>query len=128
MSTPFDPAAPNAIAQLREQLQSAPETVQFDQVQQTIAAHYHYTPSAFDNGAGDDNVHNGAGSNEGSCRLFAFARAQGFDARQTLHCFGHFYRDHVLGHPDGSDHANIRTFMRHGWDGIRFQREPLQPK
>lgn len=128
MSTPFDPAAPDAVARLRLQLESAPETVQFDQVQQIIAAHYDYTPCAFDNGAGDDCVHNAAGTNEGSCRLFAFARAQGFDAQQTLLCFGHFYRDHVLGKPEGNDHANIRTFMRHGWDGIHFHGEPLRPK
>lgn len=125
MSVPFDPAAPTAIAQLRAQLETAPEAVQFDQIQQLIAAHFDYTPCAFDNGIGDDRVRNAAGSNEGSCRLFAFARAQGFDETQTLHCFGHFYRDHVLGNPAGSDHANIRTFMRHGWAGIRFQGEAL---
>lgn len=128
MSTTFDPAAADAIANLRSQLQSAPETVQFDQVQQVIAAHFHYVPGAFDNGLGDDCVHNAAGTNEGSCRLFAFARAQKLDAQQTLHCFGHFYRDHVLANPSGSDHANIRTFMRHGWAGIHFHSEPLQPK
>lgn len=128
MSTPFDLAATDAIARLRAQLDAAPESVQFDQVQQVVAAHFVYTPTAFDNGIDGDCVHNAAGTNEGSCRLFAFARNQGFDQQQTLHCFGHFYRDHVLGNPAGSDHANIRTFMRHGWDGIRFHGEPLQAK
>lgn len=129
MSTPVtNPSAAGATASLREQLDTAPETVQFDQVQQIIAAHFIYTPSAFDNGIGSDCVHNAAGTNEGSCRLFAFARAQGFDQQQTLHCFGHFYRDHVLGNSSGSDHANIRTFIRHGWAGIHFHAEPLQAK
>lgn len=133
MSTPLDtvaanPCATDAIARLRAQLDSAPESVQFDQVQQIIAAHFDYTPTAFDNGHDDDSVHNAAGANEGSCRLFAFARAQRFSKEQTLHCFGHFYRDHVLGNPAGSDHANIRTFMRHGWAGIRFHGEPLRAK
>ncbi len=128
MSTPFDPATDDAIARLREQLDSAPESVQFDQVQQLIAAHFIYTPAAFDNGIDADRVHNAAGTNEGSCRLFAFAHAQQLDEQQTLHCFGHFYRDHVLGNPTGSDHANIRTFMRHGWGGIRFHGEPLRAR
>jgi hypothetical protein len=112
------------IDQLLQQLRAAPGTVQFDQVQQLIADHYHYTPTAFDNGG----VHNAAGQNEGSCRLFAFAQLQGLDERHTLHCFGHFYRDHVLGNPDGSDHANIRTFMRDGWGGIRFHGSALAPR
>ncbi len=128
MSAPSNATAADAISRLLQQLQGAPAEIQFDQVQQLIAAHYDYTPCAFDNGVGDDCVHNAAGTNEGSCRLFAFARDRQLDEQQTLHCFGHFYRDHVLGNPAGSDHANIRTFMRHGWAGIRFHGEPLRAK
>lgn len=117
-----------SIDALLAQLRDSPATVQFDQVQQAIAAHYHYTPTAFDNGIGEDSVHNAAGQNEGSCRLFGFAQLQTLSEQQTLHCFGHFYREHVLGNPDGSDHANIRTFMRHGWAGIRFAGHALTPR
>jgi hypothetical protein len=117
-----------AITALLTQLEERPETVQFDAVQQLIADHYHYRPTAFDNGIGADLVHNPAGQNEGSCRIFSFARAQGLNPQQTLHCFGHFYRERVLGNPDGSDHANIRTFMRHGWAGVRFAGEALRPR
>ena len=38
-----------------------------------IDALYDFTPSAFDNGE----VHNAAGQNNGSCRILAFAQAQG---------------------------------------------------
>jgi hypothetical protein len=34
----------------------------------------------------------------------------------------------VLGHPDATDHQNIRQFMQHGWAGIRFNGEALQAK
>ena len=58
----------------------------------------------------------------------AFAQLHELDAARTLACFGRYYREDVLRHPDGSDHANIRTFMRHGPAGIRFARPVLEPR
>lgn len=91
----------------------------FEDVQAFIQACYDYTPTAFENGLGEARVRNAAGQNEGSCRLFAFARLQGLDEQATLRCFGRHYQ-HVLADPAGQDHANIRQFMHHGWAGIRF--------
>lgn len=98
-------------------------TLDFEAVQDWIADRYDYTPTAFTNGS----VDNAAGSNEGSCRLFAFAQDQGLDASTTLLCFGRHYR-HVLADPAGQDHANIRQFMLHGWAGIRYAGSALRPK
>jgi hypothetical protein len=42
--------------------------------------------------------------------------------------FGDYYRKDVLEHPEGSDHANIRQFIRDGWQGIQFDSDVLQPK
>lgn len=89
---------------------------------------YDYTPTAFDNGIGEGAVHNAAGQNEGSCRIFAFAKLNGLNDADTLACFGRFYRVDVLQHPEKQDHGNIRNFMRHGWAGIRFQGEALKAK
>ena len=108
------------IDSLLQQLRTAPERVEFAQVQDCIAAHYHYTPTRFRNGLGDDPVDNPAGSNEGSCRLFAFAQLHDLNEARTLACFGRYYREDVLGDLGGSGHANIRRFLRDGWDGIRF--------
>lgn len=91
-----------------------------------INAHYDYTPTAFDNGSDEGRVHNAAGQNEGSCRIFAFARLNHLPEADTLACFGRFYRKDVLENPDGHDHGNIRNFMRHGWSGITFHGEALQ--
>jgi hypothetical protein len=85
---------------------------------------YDYTPTAFDNGE----LHNAAGQNEGSCRLFAFAQLQGLSQADTLALFGRFYRADVLQNPGGSDHGNIRNFMRQGWAGIRFEGVALTPR
>lgn len=100
------------------------ERYDFEDVQSYIQNHYRYTPTAFENGLGEDRARNAAGQNEGSCRLFAFARLEGLGEEDTLRCFGRHYR-HVLADPAGQDHANIRQFMRHGWAGIRFSGDAL---
>ena len=113
------------IEQLLQKIRLHPDTVCFDEVLATIGEHYQYTPTRFRNGLGDDCVINEAGQNEGSCRIFAFAQMNGLNQAETLCCFGRFYRDDVLGNPDGSDHANIRHFMRDGWSGIAFDSNAL---
>jgi hypothetical protein len=85
---------------------------------------YDFTPTAFSNGA----TRNEADQNNGSCKLFSFAKLHGLSQQQTLTCFGDYYRKDVLGNPDGSDHANIRNFMKSGWEGISFEGEALKPK
>ena len=42
--------------------------------------------------------------------------------------FGSYYRDDVLGDPSGEDHANIRNFMKYGWDGVLFDSNALTAK
>ncbi len=110
------------------QLQQAADSVAFSDVIATIEQHYDYAPQGFSNGLGDDPVVSAAGSNEGSCKIFAFAQRAGLDREQTLACFGGYYRDDVLGDPDGDNHANIRRFMRDGWDGICFDGPVLSPR
>ena len=52
----------------------------------------------------------------------------GLDQEQTLTCFGDYYRKDVLEHPEGSDHANIRNFIKSGWSGIKFETQALKAK
>ena len=115
------------IAELLQHIRNAPHALAFPDVIAAINAHYDYTPTQFSNGVGDDRFVNAAGSNEGSCRIFAFAQLQHLNEAETLACFGQFYRD-VLATPDATDHANIRTFMRHGWSGIYFEGIALRTK
>ncbi|WP_077338153.1 HopJ type III effector protein [Pseudocolwellia agarivorans] len=106
---------------LLTQLSEAPEQVSFDEVINTIAENYQYTPSTFSNGS----VVNDAGTNEGSCKIFAFAKLHKLSKEQTLACFGKYYREDVLKHPEGNDHGNIRNFMISGWEGIVFSGDAL---
>lgn len=106
-----------------KKLTDEPEHIEFADVMATIADNYNYTPTAFTNGS----TTNAAGSNEGSCKIFAFAKLHNLSVEHTLACFGAYYREDVLQHPQASDHANIRQFMQHGWQGIQFDAEPLSP-
>lgn len=112
------------LEQLQTQLVQQPEHIEFGEVIALIDSLYDFTPAAFTNGEQD----NPAGQNNGSCKLFAFARLQGFTEEETLACFGAFYREDVLGHPEGEDHQNIRNFIKTGWLGIEFADQPLSPK
>lgn len=105
-------------------LRSNPESIQFSDVIAFIMQHYEYQPTRFSNGE----IINEAGKNEGSCKIFAFAQLHCLSEQDTLALFGQHYRDDVLKHPSGSDHANIRNFMKHGWKGIRFEGTVLTPK
>ena len=113
------------VEQLIQQLKDNPESVEFEQVMEAIAAGYDYSPTRFVNGLGEEKAVNEAGTNEGSCKIFAFAKLNGLNEQETLACFGRYYREDVLQYPDGSDHANIRNFMKHGWAGIAFEGEAL---
>ena len=105
-----------------ERLRATPEQIEFADTIAAIEAHHDYTPTAFRNGA----VDNAAGQNGGSCKILAFGLLAGLSEAETLACFGRYYSDDVLGHPDGTDHANIRNFMRSGWAGVRFDGETLR--
>ncbi len=105
---------------LEELLSSTPETIEFDQVIQHIKENYIYTPTRFTNGRGDTQVINEAGSNEGSCKIFSFGQLNNLNEKQTLACFGNYYREDVLEHPENTNHANIRNFIQSGWAGIHF--------
>ena len=109
---------------LLEKLSSDPDDVQFDEVISVIDESYDFNPCRFGNGA----MVNEVGQNNGSCKIFAFARLHNLSEQQTLHCFGEYYRKDVLAKPDGTDHKNIRNFMVTGWSGIKFDGAPLRDK
>lgn len=101
--------------------------IDFQQTIAIIAEYYHYQPTQFSNGL-QTPLLNEAGRNEGSCKIFAFAQLHQLDEQQTLSLFGNYYRLDVLGNPEGSDHQNIRHFIRDGWAGIAFAGTALRAK
>jgi hypothetical protein len=109
---------------LLNQIKTNPESVEFAEVMAVIEANYTHTPSAFTNGA----LENSAEQNQGSAKLLAFAQLQGLSEAETLACFGTYYRNDVLGNPEGSDHGNIRNFMVSGWAGVKLPEGVLTAK
>ena len=99
------------------------EALVFADVLALIGENYHYQPTEFSNGE----LVNVAGTNEGSCKVFSFAKLHDLTEAETLSLFGEHYRD-VLNTPDSSSHQNIRQFMQTGWQGIEFKGVALVAK
>ena len=110
--------------QLLRSLKENPNQVEYEAVLALIDELYEFTPVRFTNGG----IVNEAGRNLGSCKILAFAKLVRLSEEQTLHCFGSFYRDHVLKYPDNLDHPNIRSFMAEGWGGVHFDGAALKIK
>jgi len=107
--------------ELLAQLQAG--TAKFSDVLAHIEARYQHTPTAFQNGV----QHNAATENQGSAKVFSFAKLQDLDQAQTLSLFAEHYAS-VLATPEGTDHQNIRQFMQNGWDGVKFEGQALAEK
>lgn len=112
------------LQELKNKLNKAPETVSFTDTMAVIEANYIFTPTAFTNGE----LKNAAGENSGSCKLFAFAKKQNLTKEETLACFGAYYFEEVLKNPEGSNHQNIRNFIKTGFAAIQFEAEVLLEK
>ncbi len=98
-------------------------TINFADVISFIDDNYHYTPVEFTNGQ----VVNPAGVNEGSAKVFGFAKLHGLNQLNTLALFCEHYQS-VLDNPDGQDHANIRSFLYWGWQAFSMPTNPLSPR
>jgi hypothetical protein len=112
------------IESLLNKIRTQPEQLEFAEIMDLIESEYSFTPVAFSNGE----ISNEANTNNGSCKIFSFGLLHQLTEIETLACFGAYYRDDVLKHPEGSDHGNIRNFMKTGWAGIRFESDALKLK
>ena len=98
-------------------------SAKFADVLAFIEARYQHTPTAFQNGT----QLNAANENQGSAKVFSFAKLEGLNQQDTLKLFAEHYAS-VLATPEASDHQNIRQFMQNGWDGVKFEGEALTAK
>lgn len=107
-----------------ELVKKAPERINFTAVIEYIDEHYDFIPTSFTNGE----TTNEPNKNNGSCKVFSFAKLNGLSKEETLALFGKYYRDDVLKNPEGTDHQNIRNFMKSGWEGISIDGNALRKK
>ncbi|PNK59971.1 HopJ type III effector protein [Psychrobacter sp. FDAARGOS_221] len=99
------------------------KAIGFNDVINFIDDFYRYTPVKFVNG---DAV-NEPGENEGSAKVFGFAKHHQLNQLDTLALFGEHYHS-VLATPNGTDHANIRNFLHWGWQAFLMEKNPLTPR
>jgi len=96
-----------------------PTSIAFADTMALIEEQCEYLPNMFS----VDGLESKKGENEGSNKIFSFARLTGLvndPIEVTLALFGEYYQKDVLGNPSGTDHGNIRGAMRAGWSGVRF--------
>ena len=111
----------NNILQFVEKVTKNPSSITFTETIAIIDSNYNFIPTAFKNG----NHFNNVNENNGSCKIFAFAKINNLNKEVTLTLFGNHYFDDVLKNPNGVNHQNIRNFMFFGWDEIVFNGEAL---
>lgn len=99
------------------------KAIGFSDVINFIDDFYRYTPVKFING----DLVNEPGTNEGSAKIFGFAKHHGLDQLDTLKLFGEHYHS-VLATSNGTDHANIRNFLYWGWSAFLMEENPLTPR
>ena len=110
------------LEEFKNKLATKPTNISFSDTMSVIESNFTFTPTAFTNGT----ITNELGQNSGSCKVFAFAKMEGFTKEDTLACFGAYYFDEVLQEPEGDGHQNIRNFMKSGFEGLTFDGEPLK--
>ncbi|MFD0764344.1 HopJ type III effector protein [Mucilaginibacter lutimaris] len=98
-------------------------SIKFADVINFIDTYYTHQPTAFKNG----NAYNEATQNQGSAKVFTFARLNNLGKDDTLQLFAEHYQA-VLDTPNGTDHQNIRQFIANGWEGISFEGDALTLK
>ena len=119
--TKYHEAVKNMAKNLHDAL--AQGTLKFSDVLAYIEQKYHYQARAFRNGTLQNQQH----ENQGSAKILSFAQLEGLNEHDTLALFAEHYQ-HVLTHPEGTEHQNIRQFMQHGWQGVYFESLALSKK
>lgn len=110
--------------EFKNKLANNAKEINFTETISVIESMYEFTPATFTNGE----LKNEASQNQGSCKVFSFAVKQNLSKEDTLACFGQYYFNDVLEHPNATDHQNIRNFMKTGFEGLHFESEALTEK
>ena len=92
------------------------DALTFEEVIEVIDTYFESQLLVFKNG----DIVNQQGENEGSAKLLSYAALSEMDKETTLKLWGQYYRE-VLNDPNGTSHANIRNFMKYGWEGVPFE-------
>ena len=90
------------------------ESVTFKETIDFLDTHYFYFEVPFKNGP----LYSKPNENTGTAKILSFGLMTRMTEAQTLAMFGEIYRNLS---PDGTDHANIRQFIKTGFAGVSFE-------
>lgn len=90
----------------------------FQETLDNIKSHYQTIGSSFNNGE----IKNSTSQNQGSAIIFSFSLLNNLTKEETLSLFGEHYEEVVSNknNPEYDKHANIRQFMKTGFEGLNF--------
>lgn len=126
-ANPGAQAVVDALCELAEQ-EHGLSGVKFVEVMAKVDECFDFAPTAYRSGVGTPReTSNPAGTNNGSCKTFYFAKMCGLSERAAVRLFCEHYED-VVATPDGDSHANIRAFQLNGYAGLEFAGEALVAK
>lgn len=109
-----DPRAiPQAARDFADRISQGGKVQSIEETLALIDTHYNYFEVPFTNG----DLVNPANTNIGSAKIFSFGILTRMDEKAVLRLFGPMV-DTLA--PGGTDHQNIRNFMKYGWDGVKF--------
>ena len=108
-------AVPPPAKEFAERIKKGGSVKNFDETLSLIDTHYNYFAVPFTCG---DAV-NPPNVNTGAAKVFSFGLMTKMSVDETLKLFGEHY-DSVKSNPNGSDHANIRNFIKKGWAGSTY--------
>lgn len=106
-------AVPNMCVEFAESIKLGTKPVTLTETLAFIDEHYEYISVGFKCGE----IESQPGENKGSAKIFSFGLMTKMDETAVLRLFGEVYRNLD---PKGSDHPNIRNFIKYGWPGVSF--------
>mmetsp|Transcript_2712 Transcript_2712/g.2989 ORF Transcript_2712/g.2989 Transcript_2712/m.2989 type:complete len:218 (+) Transcript_2712:2-655(+) len=107
---------PEACELFNANLEMGGDDITFEEVTELLDEHYESALCEFQNGG----LTNKPGENQGSANVLSYAALSNLDDESTLKLWGQYYRD-VKNTPSGTDHQNIRNFIKSGWNGVKFE-------
>src|SRR5699024_6892370 len=99
------------------------KAIGFNDVISFIDDFYRYTPVKFSN----EHTVNAAGVNEGSAKIFAFAKHHGLNQIDALNLCGEHYQT-VHATPNRTDHPNLRNCLHRGFSSCLMATTPFKAR
>ena len=117
---------PNGLVNTQQYLEKIKSGVlmKFSDFLDLIEQEYTFSNIAFTN----NSLFNSTDENQGSAKVFCFGLMHSLDEKDTIRCFGEYYKSVLESPEDVTSHLNIRNFLKIGWEGVSIDKNALSVK